>query len=145
MARTNNVIVLKATRLADRYEEDLAAGTVKPGHLIKRDSAGKVVVHATAGGGGAMAFAVEDFRGRTIDDVYSTGDVVRYHLAQNGDEILGLLPASATAVVKGSPLTSNGDGCVKLATGSDAVIAHAIDAVDNSAGVAVARCAFRIA
>jgi hypothetical protein len=47
-----NTIMLKVTRLSDRYDEARAAGALKPGHLIKHDSDGKVVVHGAAGHGG---------------------------------------------------------------------------------------------
>lgn len=110
-----NTIVLKAHRLTDRYDEKVAAGAITPGHLIKLDSAGKVVVHATAWGGGECMFAIEDsFQGKTIDDAYATGDLVRMHLPSMMDEIYAFLgPTAGTAAID-SVLASKGDGTLQV-------------------------------
>lgn len=131
---TPHTILLKGEN-ERRHEERLAAGTIKPGHLIKR-SGESVVVHATAGGAGAVHIAKEDgLRGKTINDAYSSGDLVPYHMAQKGDRVYVRVPASATAIVSGNPLTSTGDGSFKLATGGDVIYGDAAEAVDNSAGI----------
>lgn len=120
-----------------RQDEAVAAGTITPGHLIKRDSADKVVVHATDGGAAARMFAMEDqLQGRTTIQNYSADDVVTFLHALPGDEVTGILEASVGAaestVIIGSPLTSAGNGMLKLATGSDVIIAEAREALDLS-------------
>lgn len=132
-----SVIVLKGD-LRKRHEERRAGGVIRPGHLIKPSGA-NVVVHATAGGAAAPWFAKEDaLQNRSKTDAYASTDLVSFHMAQTGDRVLARLAAAATAVANGDPLTSNGDGCLKKATGADVVIADAAEAVDNSAGGAEA-------
>lgn len=138
----SNTVLLKG-ELGRRYEEKYASGAITPGMLIKTNSSGEWTVHATAGGVWERAVAWEDAlsgpdgvntRGNTIDDAYADDDLVRGSYLAPGEIFNALLIDGGTAVVKGSPITSNGDGCVKLATGSDVVIGWADDAVDNSAG-----------
>lgn len=135
-AVTPHTIVLKGD-LHKRHEEAPADAALKPGHLIKKNSDGEVLKHATAGGRAAPFFAKEQaLMGDTIDTAYAAADVVPYHIAQRGDVVLARLPASATAVVIGDQLCSNGDGCLKKGNGTtDVTIAEADEAVDNSAGV----------
>jgi len=142
--------------------DGIAAGTITPGHMIARDTAGKWVVHATEGGDAVPYFAVElPFRSdltagtKAIDTNYASADTVRYVVAQRGDQIYALLPASAAAVVIGDQLTSKGDGTLKKyvpvavnESGSTnhgtlypaAIVARAVEAVDNSGnGASTAR------
>lgn len=114
------------------HEEARAAGTIKPGHLVKRDSNGKSVVHDSAGGEAEKAFALEDaLQGKTIDDSYSSDDLVAILIAQPGDIVYAWLAGGENAA-NGANLTSNADGTLKVATGSDIVIGVAMEAVDAS-------------
>jgi hypothetical protein len=135
---TRNKILLKVGPGA-HYEEALASVAAYPGMLLKKDSAGKFLPHATAGATGLnpsdRCFANFDgLRGKTIVDQYAIGDLVFGVYVQPGDRVNALLVNGGTAVVIGSPLTSNGDGTLKLATGTDIVVAKANEAVDNSGG-----------
>jgi hypothetical protein len=113
-----------------RLEEAIAAAAITPGHLIKLDSAAKVLVHATAGGYAEKAFALEDaLQGYTIATAYALNDRVTYILAKAGDVVYAWLAGNETAVI-GSLLTSNADGTLKVAGGTDVVIAVALEAVD---------------
>jgi len=140
-----HTIILKGD-LNERYEEGRAGGTITPGHIIKLNSSDQLVVHGTAGGFGETAVAIEDaLRGKTIDDNYTSGDLVRYQVLQPGDVFYALLPAAATAVVVGDQLISNGDGCLKKTTGSPTkVFGIALEAVDNSGGSGTARIKCRV-
>ena len=94
-------------------DERLAAGTVKPGHLIAVDSDDKVAVHATYGGQAELMFALEDsLQGNIISTSYSTGDLVFTYEALPGDIINARCPALAAAIVKGDKLISDGTGCL---------------------------------
>ena len=81
------------------------------------------------------------------------GSRVRYGGAHSGQEAYALLAASATAVVKGAPLQSAGDGTLRvLATDAatsqserNGIVAYALEAVDNSAGGSLARIKVRVA
>lgn len=115
-----------------RHEEFVAAGAITPGHLMEMDSNGKVVVHNSAGVLAERMFALEDaLQGGTIDDAYAADDVVATVMCHPGDVVYALLAAGEDAE-KGEFLTSNGDGELKVATGSDAVVGVALDNLDLS-------------
>lgn len=129
-----HVIVLKGD-LRKRHEERRAGGAIKPGHLVTPSGA-NVVVHAADGDQAAPWFAKEDaLMGNGIDVAYASGDLVSIHMAQPGDRVYARVAAAAAAIADGAPLTSDGDGCLRLGVvGTDDIIAHAAEAVDNSAG-----------
>jgi hypothetical protein len=130
-----------------RYEEGIAAGTIKPGHLIKITAGGsgptsdsgldRRVVKNTGGAGDACEalFAVEDaLQGRTIDDNYVLGERVFYVIAGKGDVIQAWLSGGEHAQV-GDELIHNGDGTFQVAAGSDASqtrMAVALEEIDRS-------------
>ncbi len=115
-----------------RHEEALASAAITPGDLIEVISTGKVRRHATAGGVAERLFALEDaLQGRAISTDYAADERVAIVVAQPGDVIYAQLSGGETAVI-GSQLTSNGDGKLKVATGSNHVIAVAVEAVDSS-------------
>ena len=136
------------------FKEANAGGAITPGHLIDRNSAGAVVVHATAAGNVAVPmFALEqDTVGNDIDTAYASGDRVQMVVPQPGSEVYALLPASAAAVVIGDLLESSGDGTLRkytapsqavneggsatytIAPKVNAIVARALEAVDNSGG-----------
>jgi len=103
-----NTIVLKQRGLR---KEALAAGTIRPGMLVMRDSALKYVAHNLAGGKAALIFACEnELNGQGIDDNYSSGDTTFVEYVQSGAEIYGLVAANAAAITKGDFLESDGAG-----------------------------------
>ncbi len=117
-----------------RQDEIVAAGAIMPGHLIKQDSDGKAVVHASAGAAAAKRFAMEDqLQGKTTIQAYAADDIVTFVHALPGDQVVAILKAivgGESTVVKGDPLTSAGDGTLKKATGSDVIVAEADEALD---------------
>lgn len=127
MARGNMILLNPASGY--RYKEGIAAGTIKPGYLIRETvqetdpNPPTVNVHATAGGKALLQIAVEDsLQGKTIDDSYTTGEPVRSAVLKAGDRFQGVLKAAEVGVF-GGLLTSAGDGTFKVASGSDSVIA----------------------
>lgn len=137
-------ILLKGN-LEERYEEMRASGAITPGHLIKRHTDGTALVNSTAGAVAEMLFAHEDsLQGKTIDQAYASGDVVRHHVAQKGDVIYAWLAAGENAAV-GAKLSSNGDGTFQVQSSTEATLAWAEQACDNSAGGAAARVVLRVA
>jgi hypothetical protein len=124
-------IVLKGD-LGTRYEEGRAAGTIKPGHLIKQNSSQNYVVHATAGGGGERLVAIEDgLIGKTIDDNYVSGDLVRFKIVQPGD-VLYMLLKDGQSVVPDDILSSNGDGTLRKETSTGVVLFKSLETVAPS-------------
>jgi hypothetical protein len=88
--------------------------------------------HASAGVGGAKLVAIEDsLQGRTIDDNYASGERVRFIQALPGSKLYMRL-AAGESVTQDEYLTSNGDGTLKVAGGSDAKDFLAAETVDNS-------------
>lgn len=116
-----NTIVLISK--AGRHEEALASGLVHPGDLVKIDSNGKVLVHATAGGDGELLFVKEnsligkgplgDIYGNTGN--YAIGELVMLHAGVPGDEVQARLKPATTYAV-GDLLVSAGDGTLQKAS-----------------------------
>jgi len=113
-----------------RHEEFVAAGVVRPGDLIKMDSDGKVVKHASAGGYAERLFALEDaLQGKEIGDSYAADDVVGAVVAQPGDVVYAWLSWGEN-VTKGDTLVSNGDGALKKLSSTDKPIAIALETLN---------------
>ena len=137
-------------------KEALAAAAITPGHLVQYDSAGKLKVHATAGGFAARLFAIEDdLQGNEIGDAYSSGNQVIAEALPPGAEVYAII-ANGENIAKGDILVSAGDGTLKEAdTDSSgtiveqhpiAVALEAIDLSDSSAAdPASSRCLVMIA
>lgn len=127
-----------------RQDEALAVAILSPGHLIKRDNAGKVLKHATEGGYAAKSFVEEDaLQGKTISDAYAVGDVVTHRYFQEGDVVNALLKPGVN-YAKADQLISAGDGTLKKLSAASSgvtvrqVIGEVRDALDLSASGAVA-------
>lgn len=113
-----NTIVLKGD-LGRRHEEARAIGVCSPGHLLQRDSAGRVLVHSTPGAKSNLIAKEQALSGGTIDTAFAVGDLVPYHIIGSGDQLNFRLPAGARAVVINDRLISKGDGTVIKAYGAD--------------------------
>ena len=136
-------------------KEAIAGGAITPGHLIALNSAGKVVVHAVAGGIAAKAFAFENeltnYGGagttdHTIDTPYANNDNCYYGVCSSGAEVYALIAAGNPAIAKGAYLQSAGDGTLEAVgagtpgtTFPGVAVAVALEAVDNSGGASPAR------
>lgn len=131
-----------------------SAVTVTPGMLLASGTNTTVKPHATADGACVgRKVALENpwsdhallisTNGPNIDHPYQAAESVFYVAANGGDEFYMLLAASQNAA-KDSPLVSNGDGTLKVATVgagtlTDAVFGYAAEAVDNSGGGSAVR------
>lgn len=114
-----------------RHEEAVAGGTIRPGDLIKLNSDGEVVVHATAAGNAERLFALEDaLQGKEISESYANDDVVGFVVASPGDVVYAYLSWGEN-VAKGDLLESNGDGALRKWT-SGKVIAVSLDTLNLS-------------
>lgn len=118
-------------------EDDKAAAAITPGMLVNHDGSGDLVPHATAGGYAQRWFALErEEMGKGIDTAYAIGDTVKVGAFAQGDRVLGLI-ASGVTVAKDDYLESNGDGCLR--TGTTNRVGRALESVNNSAGLTLAR------
>lgn len=141
MASTANRVILKR----DCQEGEAAAGgAITPGHLIKFNSSGALVVHATAGGNAIKMFALEnELYGQSTADAYASGDRVPYFVARPGDVIQCRIKASENISV-GDFLESAGDGTLQEVTSDSAdlnnanVIGLALDSTNTGSVVKIA-------
>lgn len=152
-----NTILLAGS--ATRPQEALAgAAGIKPGHLVTFGSGGtanKLILHGTSGGNTAPMFADVNTTPQQgsiapIDVAYDSGETVKWFMPHAGALIYAFVPASASAVIKGNFLTSNGDGTLRLyvpqasneagtatyTVSVNAPVAIAAEAVDNSSNTA---------
>jgi hypothetical protein len=120
------------------HKEGDALASVKPGHLVELDSAGKVKKVGTAGKNTAVRVVRErDWIGEDTEATIPAGERVEYIVPRAGDEVYLRVPAAAAAIVIGDSLQANADGTAsKVSTGTP--LAMALSAVDNSAGASEA-------
>lgn len=145
MSQNVQVIALCSGLAGAPIVNERLAGVVGiiPGILV-RESAGNVIINATAGKGPAL-FALPNLPvSGSIDTAYANGVTVQYGAFTTGQEVNALVAAGTAAIADGAPLTCHTDGT--LITGTDAnAIAYAMEAVDNSGGATTARIKVRIA
>lgn len=130
-----NTILLRVNRISDKAGEAYAGGTITPGDIIRSKANGDVIRHDQAGKFYPVLIAKEDtFQGKTIDDDYSSGDVVFFHRAMEGDTWNANIAASQ-GIGFGDFLASNGDGKLKVCGASDTALATAEAALTSVASV----------
>lgn len=109
---TPNTILLKG-RLDQRYDEQRGAGTITPGMLCVDNSSGNLIAHNVVSGKGPWKIAIEDaLQGKTIDDNYVSGDLVRFHHPRPGNWYYMLLKAGENVAI-GDKAVSAGDGTLQ--------------------------------
>jgi hypothetical protein len=116
-----------------QLEEKLAgASGIMPGMLVKTNSSDAVVVHATAGGYAERMFVAEDsLQGKTVDDVYTSGQPVRLLIMAPGSQVQALLePGHSYAI--GDKLQSNGAGSLEPISSTNVVLAVVAETADLS-------------
>lgn len=144
------VVVLKGSAISPLPKEGVAESTITPGELVERDATdGDIQPHGTAGGTAPALFAdINPEIGNGLDDDYVAGQQMRLAFFRQGDEVNALLAASAAAIVINDLLESAGDGTLRKHTPQavdeggtatfnvvvGAVVARALEAVDNSGG-----------
>lgn len=137
-----------------KFQEALAFAAIKPGELVYKNTAGKLILNADAGGtipipkmvAVESPWAATSGSTNAIDTDYASGDTVRYVEPPTG-AVLYMDLADGTTAVIGSRLTSNGAGALQLAVDAnlvdDGLVGYATEAVTASG--ATARCHVRIA
>lgn len=115
MGSSNNTIALK---FKGHKSEATVVGIFSPGHMIMKDSAGKLKKHNVLGGAGEKMFALEDsLQGRTINIAYAVDELAFTGTCVPGDVVNGRIPVGAVAIVIGDLLMSDGAGGLIKATG----------------------------
>jgi len=147
---TANVVFSGSAEIVKPLIEEavITAGqTIKPGHLVIKSS-GQYINHNSAGNAGAYRVADLDFiRNGKVTDTLVAGDTCQAFIPRVAETYNVVVGASQTIVVD-SPLTSNANGTVKLATVTgatpDVVLFYAEEAVTTGGG-ATARIRARVA
>lgn len=112
---------------------------ILPGMLLTR-TAGGVRPHNVAAGVASTIFAIENSAvGRDIADPYAVGEQVLFKTYTPGSGIYAQLTSNAAAVAVNAPLTSAGNGHLRLAAATEVIVARAREAVDNSANASPRR------
>ena len=112
-----------------------ATTTIKPGVLLSRAQAGGVDTCSPLGAGLVPEGVARDITemGRGIDNPYAAGERVKILSLQPGEQLVGRVPANATAIVYGDDLQSDANGyLVKATTGKK--VGKARSAAPNNAG-----------
>lgn len=143
---------------AEVYGGAAADAIITPGDLIEVSATG-VIRHATAGGNAETMFAVNAAdQNRDIDSDYAAGEDVPFVVAGRGSVINARVAAAAAAIDVGDSLESAGDGTLRkhtpmaideggsaeLTVNLNAIVAVAIEAVDNSGGASPVRIKARV-
>lgn len=99
------------------YRTGIANAAITPGMLIEQMSTGKFRKHATAGGvkPSPLFAREEEYVGGGIDTDYAADDSLPYVVASAGAQVYGIVAASASAIVIGDLLESDGAGGVRKA------------------------------
>lgn len=109
---------------------DLAASeAITPGMLVERFANAGVnrVRKSTLTGLANVLFALDHpMANKGVDDAYAAGDLVQMCVAKPGDAIWALVTSGST-IAFGAPLSDNGNGYVKAASG--VTIAHALETI----------------
>jgi hypothetical protein len=136
---TPKCILLKGNPLC---KEAKSGAGLTPGMLAAINAAGLLIPHATAGGVAMPTFIREAaYIGKSIDDVFASGDTVPYMACRAGDEVYAILE-DGNNVANGAYLESAGDGSLQLHNEGHAV-ARALQAV-NTAGGATATARIKV-
>lgn len=139
MARYNKVLIGPVGYNCPQTREAQMTAATAPGSLVFLSS-GKLAVHATDGGGSDTKLYLldADFAGGgQIDDNVAQDDTgAAYHLED--DVIYGALVATANNIdVIGKPLTSNGDGTLRVGVvGVDDILFYSDEIYNNTSGSA---------
>lgn len=129
----NTVFVARATDNTPPESEALAgAAGILPGMLLIK-SAGEFIQHNVAGEGG-MAYIANmnaSVQGQ-INDAYADGETVNAYEPRPHDYYHVRIAVGQNITAKDTPLTSNGDGYLRVAltNGTEEVIAYADEIAD---------------
>lgn len=132
-------------------QEFVAIGAITPGMLCVIDANGKVKAHATAGSIHRRLVALpNEARGGGIDDAYAIAETVRvWHVPPGALVYMFLINGTSQDVTANlEQLVSNGDGTLKVATGSETdteVVGTTTQDLDNDPGTAAARISVEMA
>lgn len=127
-----NTIYLGAN--LDKVEvADIAAGeAITPGMLIERYVPSGAINRwrkSTLTGLANVCYALDHpMANKGVDDAYAAGDLVQALIARPGESVWAMLTSGST-ISFGAPLSDNGNGYLKAASG--VTIAHALETITS--------------
>lgn len=137
----NNTIKLAVYGIPPVELEEVAIGTITPGMLLARNTAGLVLPHNLADGIAQQLVAVENLvdvkapATKAIDTDYVTGEKVYIICARRGDQMWMLLENLEVTEI-GSVLTSAGNGKLQVNAAPvlpNSVVGFALEAITAGA------------
>lgn len=143
MTTANVVFSGPATVDPLREEKRVASGeTILPGHLVL-NSSGEWKNHDAAGAAGPFRIAnLNHFEQKSVTDALTVGQSSEAFVPRDGEDY-NIVVADGEVVSVDSPLTSNGDGTMKVATVTgatpDVVLMYAREAASPSGSTARVR------
>lgn len=125
--------------------EAIAAAALTPGYLVFKN-AGEFAVHATAGGGaGVRLYAVDlnTLQQGGVTDTWAAGDTTVAFEPRPGERYNMVVAASQNITAVDTPLTSAGDGTLRIATpATEDVLCYADEIINTGAAAALVNVKF---
>jgi len=125
-----------------------ATAAVRPGALVAQSATGiaESAQAATQFGAQPLFADYNMLAAKTVDDSYAIGENVIARQLESGKIACVLVAAGQDITAKGTPLSSNGDGTLKIAvtpatvgTTSEQVLCYAEEIINTGAAVALVR------
>lgn len=121
-----------------------SAQTILPGHVVIKSS-GEWINHDTAGAGGKIYVADLNYlEQKNVDEALTVGDTSPAFSPRPGEEYNVVVAASQDITAVDTPLSSNGDGTLKIATVTgatpDVVLFYADEVINTGASAQLVRC-----
>lgn len=108
---------IKQKSYNDITNEYIAGAAITPGHNVRLNAAGNVIVNPTAGGPAPALFALEDvLQGKTTRDAYAADDRLLVWAVQPGEEVLAIIDSELDPDI-GDLLEPGADGELQAVTG----------------------------
>ena len=138
MAKGKNTIFRSpAATVAPIVAEALASAALSPGNFVNKDANGAFEKHATAGGGGEELLYIVNanfLEQLTVADAITSGDTTQAFEPRPGETYNMLVATSQTIDELDKPLTSNGDGTLKIGTpATDDILCYAREVITTTA------------
>lgn len=121
-----------------------SAQTIVPGAILLKNSSGEFIDHNAAGE--ARDFFVANLNAEAqegVSDAWAVGDTCTAFIPRAGQYFNMVVAASQNITAKGTALTSNGDGTLKIATITgatpDVTVAFADEVVNTGGATALVR------
>ena len=129
--------------------EGAAVDAFLPGTLLKQTASGLETSDIAATDFSSECLVAEEYGdhvGQGVDDAYTIGDNALAVIARSGEFLNVRVAAGQNITAKGTPLSSNGDGTLKIATvpatvgaTSEQILFYADEIVNTGGAVALVR------